>query len=202
MKGIKSKKIPPDHLKETHEMLRQQIKILTEDIEMKINSSKTHKHKPKDHVTEQSGRLNEDLFPVQITNYKTAIGNHKAKLEGFFNLKKVESIEEEIKRKRELLFNVKYENNVLNNIHKTQQNAIKDYRNKFQNKNEQLVLNDKLRALKEEFKYTKDLQINFQERLKKQNEKILMLEDRCQLIRDNIERKKKQTLSVTPSEDV
>ncbi len=117
----------------------------------------------------------------------------KAKMEGFYNLRKLEGIENDIKSKRDILNSLKYENNVLNNINKNQTKAKAQYEQKFENKNEIKILQEKLRLLKEEYKYSKDVQKTTDMKLKNQNTLINSLEEKCSKIKENIEFKKRSS---------
>lgn len=65
------------------------------------------------------------------------------------------------------------------------------YELKHENKNEVKVLTEKLKILREEFKYSKDLLKSTETKIKSQNLYILNTEIKCQKIKENIEFKKR-----------
>jgi len=65
------------------------------------------------------------------------------------------------------------------------------YELKYENKNEVKVLTEKLKILREEFKYSKDLLKSTEAKIKSQNFYILNTEIKCQKIKENIEYKKR-----------
>lgn len=71
------------------------------------------------------------------------------------------------------------------------------YELKYENKNEVKVLTEKLKILREEFKYSKDLLKSTEGKIKSQNLYILNTEIKCQKIKENIEFKKRN--KETPS---
>lgn len=129
----------------------------------------------------------------KISKYKEQIAALKSKMEGLYNIRRIENIENEIKSKKEQLNSLKYEHNVLSNIQKNQNKAKAQFEQKYENKNEVKLLQEKLRTLKEEFKYSKDLQKSTEAKIKTQNSMILSLEEKCSKIKENIEFKKKST---------
>jgi hypothetical protein len=177
--------------------------LLAKRIEESILTSKNNQLYKNDYLTDEMSILNDDYMPIhqKINKYKDSISELKAKLEGFYNLKRyyyklinfdrVEFLESEIKNKKVLMDNLKHENNVLNNINKNQNKAMSQYVQKYENKGEVKVLQEKLKSLKEEYKYSKDLFKSTEVKIKNQNTIILSLEEKCQKIKDNIEFKKK-----------
>jgi hypothetical protein len=127
----------------------------------------------------------------KINKYKDSIAALKAKMDGFYNLKKIEERENDIKSKKDQVDSLKYENNVLSNIQKHQTMAKVQYEQKYENKNEVKILQEKLRTLKEEYKYSKDLQKSTEAKLKTQNGIIITIEEKCGKIKENIEFKKR-----------
>lgn len=178
-----------EQLKTNNEEMKKLIQDICFQIEDKIKSS-TQTHIP----TTELSLLNDEFIPLHqtITRYKDSITQLKAKLEGFYNLRRIVSMEQEVKVKKEQLYSVKYENNVLCNIQKTQSKAIIQYQNKYENKNEINTLTEKLRVLKEEYKYSREMQRSTEIKLKTQNAAIVALEEKCKVIRENIEYKKKK----------
>jgi hypothetical protein len=128
---------------------------------------------------------------MTINKYKELTTEIKSKMERFYTLRKIENLENDIKLKTENLQKFKLENSVLNNIKKNQNKAKNQYEEKFENKQQIKILIEKFQNLKEEYKYSKDLQKNSEANLKKLNLKILALEEKNKKIRDVIELKKK-----------
>lgn len=85
---------------------------------------------------------------------------------------------------------------MLTNIQKNQSKALDQFNQKFDNKQEVKQLSEKLRATKEEHRYSKELMKGTEMKIKNQNAVIIGLNDKCQKIRDNIEYKKKNTATV------
>lgn len=100
---------------------------------------------------------------------------------------RIEQLENDIKSKKDALQNLKNENQVLHNIQKNQQKALNQFSQKYDNKNEIKLLQEKLRSLKEEFKYSKDLYKSTETKLKSQNNTIIIMEEKCKKIREKIE---------------
>jgi hypothetical protein len=78
---------------------------------------------------------------------------------------------------------------VLNNIQKNHSRAITEYTNKNDARSELKQLNDKLRIIKEEYRYSRDLLKSTDTKIKTQNATILAIEERCDKIKANIEYK-------------
>jgi hypothetical protein len=175
-------------------MLREEIANITRRIEENIIN-----HKRRGETIVEDYSANEEYLPVQqlIAKYKEQIDSVKAKMEGFYNVKKyiivvtirIESLENEIKVKREKLHDLQYEFNVLNNIQKNHSRAITEYTNKNDTRNELRLLNDKLKIIKEEYRYSRDLLKNTDNKVRTQNATVLMIEEKCEKIKANIEYK-------------
>lgn len=174
--------------------LKEQMMILIQRVDETIHQNHSHKNSHNNDSVTVDLSTHEDYMPThqKINKYKEQIASLKAKMEGVYNLRKVEAQENEIKTKKELAHNLKYENNVLNNIQKNQNKAKIQFEQKYENKNEVKQIGEKLRTLKEEFKYSKDLQKSTEAKIKTQNAIILNLEEKCQKIKENIEFKKKE----------
>jgi hypothetical protein len=174
-------------------MLRDEIVNITRRIEENIIN-----HKRKGEAIDDDYSANEEYIPVQqlIAKYKEQIENIKVKMEGFYNIKKyivyllrIDSLENEIRVKKEKLHDLQYEFNVLNNIQKNHSRAITEYTNKNDSRNELRQLNDKLRIIKEEYRYSRDLLKSTENKLRTQNATLLAIEEKCEKIKANIEYK-------------
>lgn len=108
-------------------------------------------------------------------------------------LYRIDNLENELKTKRDALTTVKYENDVLTNIQKNQNKAKQQFEVKYENKNEVRQIQEKLKTLKEEYKYSKDLLKSTDNKIKTQNSAMAQLEEKNQKIKENIEHKKRQT---------
>jgi len=135
----------------------------------------------------------DDYISLQMTinKYKDLTTEIKSKMERFYNLRRIENMENEVKLKKENLQKLKSENSVLNNIYKNQNKAKNEFEEKFENKQQMKILIEKFQNLKEEYRYSKDLQKNSEASLKKLDLKILAVEEKNKKIRDVIELKKK-----------
>jgi hypothetical protein len=92
--------------------------------------------------------------------------------------------------KRDKLHDLQYEFNVLNNIQKNHSRAITEYTNKNDTRSELKLLHDKLRIIKEEYRYSRDLLKNTENKLKTQNAILINIEQKCEKIKQNIEYRK------------
>jgi hypothetical protein len=167
--------------------LKSQLISITQRIEENLFS----KNRKKEFITEDSS-IN-DFLPVQqlINKYKEGIEQMKEKMNCFYNLKRIENLENDIRISKDKLNNMQSEFNVLNNIQKNQNKALTEYTDRNDKKNEVKMLNEKLKILKEEYRYSKDLLKNTENKLKTQNAIFVNLNEKCDKIRDNIEYRQK-----------
>jgi hypothetical protein len=93
--------------------------------------------------------------------------------------------------KKDIEKQLKTENNTLLNIYENQIKAIKEFSDKFENKNEINNIQDKYKMLKEEYKLTKDNYNMMNEKLKSHYKLMRTTEEKCRKMKENFEKIKK-----------
>ena len=184
-----------EFLKSNSQKIKTEIFNLCKKVEETLikNGSDSNSNEKNNFQDEEARLKTEEFFPIHlsINKYKDLITDTKLKMERFYNLRKIENYENEIKLKTENLQNLKTENSSLNFIKKNQKKGIADFEDKNYNKYETKMVFDKLQNLKEEFRFSKDLQKSSEANIKKLNAKIVSLEEKNRKIREVIDLKKK-----------
>lgn len=192
-----NKNTQPQYTQSNIEMLRAQLRFVCD----KIEETLIHAINPqKEKEQKEEELLNiphiEDQYPIgqTINNYKEQSQQSKYKLETVYNITKLEALESGVKTKREKLKEKYAENSTLVLINQNQQRGIKEYEDKYHNKKEVMQLGDKLKTAKEEVKITKEYMKGLDAQIKGQLSQMTVLKEKCQIIKDNIEYKKKQQM--------
>lgn len=150
---------------------------------LKINSNLTPEQKQK-----------EKEYFQKIKNYKLKIKSAQNAIDLELKINKVDELESLYLEKKAKLELLKKENIVLKNIKVIQEkdNDLINYKNM---KKEALIsMNEKIKKLKDEIKIKKDYSRTIVEKIKSQNDKINELQNKCDLINQNIEYYKKKQI--------
>lgn len=172
--------------------LQSQLKFVCDKIEEALIQ---YRNAQRERETEK--RFQSDISPIgtelapKLSSYKAMSEDIKRKLETVYNIRKVEAVESEIKKKKETIKQMQKENVVLQRINIDQAKAITEYQNKYTNKKELNLYYERVKKMKDDIKERKEELKNVEANIKDQGGKINSLEERCKLIRDNIEYKKK-----------
>jgi hypothetical protein len=125
---------------------------------------------------------------TKINFYKEAIGKIKSQMDNFYNIKKIESLENELKVKKENLKILLKENVTLNNISKNQMKGINQFSIKNENTSEMHSLKYKINMLKEEYKDQKEINRQSEIKLKEKSNMVIQFEEKCKKMKEKIER--------------
>ena len=131
-------------------------------------------------------------FLSQVDGMKKAINEIKHELENNHNYKEIERNENKLKEEKEILYKLKKEYDTLMKINKNQEKSLREVENKHNAKTELVSMSEKLKNLKDEYKILKDYNVVYGNKIKKQDETIIELNDRCNLIKENIDNKKRK----------
>ena len=151
----------------------------------KINSS----NKTSKIIKEQSEILK------KINNYKTKIKLAQEELDIQLKLSKADELENNLKERKKYLENIKKENAVLKNIKNIQEKDEKEMKDILNKKEELFSVNEKINKIKGEAKIKKDYNHTLSEKIKSQNDQINSLQNKYNLINQNIEYFKKKQIN-------
>ena len=159
-----------------------------------INFTKSSKSlKMNSNLTEEQKQKEKEYFQ-KIKNYKLKIKSAQNAIDLELKINKVDELESLYLEKKAKLEQLKKENIVLKNIKVIQEkdNDLINYKNM---KKEALIsMNEKIKKLKDEIKIKKDYSRTIVEKIKTQNDKINELQNKCDLINQNIEYYKKKQI--------
>lgn len=144
-------------------------------------------------LTEEQKQKEKEYFQ-KIKNYKLKIKSAQNAIDLELKINKVDELESLYLEKKAKLEQLKKENIVLKNIKVIQEkdNDLINYKNM---KKEALIsMNEKIKKLKDEIKIKKDYSRTIVEKIKTQNDKINELQNKCDLINQNIEYYKKKQI--------
>lgn len=192
-----NKNNPPQNSQSNNEMLKAQLRFVCDKIEEALIQALTPQ-KEKEQIEEEVHNIPkmEDKYPIAqtINTYKELTQQSKYKLETLYNINKLEALESEVKMKREMLKELNSENSTLVSIKHNQQKGISEFEEKYNNKKEVMELTEQLKTFKEEAKISKDYMKSLDSQIKGQLSQISVLKEKFQIIKDNIEYKKKQQM--------
>jgi hypothetical protein len=174
-------KVKIKHMANQNKSLILKIVEICREIEETMNKSQFDVLQTESH--QESKILKYDDFSslqIQIGKYKEMSLNLKNKMEGFYNLRKVEFIENEIRKKKDNREALQNEHNALSKIYKNQKKANPNYNadDKTDLKPEAKFLQCNLKTLKDDFKYSKEIYKKTEKKIKKQFNKIVQLEEK------------------------
>ena len=159
-----------------------------------INFTKSSKSlKMNSNLTEEQKQKEKEYFQ-KIKNYKLKIKSAQNAIDLELKINKVDELESLYLEKKAKLEQLKKENILLKNIKVIQEkdNDLINYKNM---KKEALIsMNEKIKKLKDEIKIKKDYSRTIVEKIKTQNDKINELQNKCDLINQNIEYYKKKQI--------
>lgn len=137
----------------------------------------------------------------KINNYKIKIKIAQEELYTQLKLSKADELENTLKERKKYLENIKKENEVLKNIKNIQEKDEKEIKNIFNKKEELYSVNEKINKIKGEAKIKKDYNHTLSEKIKVQNDQINSLQNKCNLINQNIEYFKKKQINAIQSQN-
>ena len=158
-----------------------------------VNFTKTSnfsKQNYNNELTEEQKKKEKEYFK-KIKNYKSKIKTLQNELDNELMINKADELELIYKQKKSQLESLKKENTLLKNGLNKDKNKIVENQNNI-NKNSLMSINEKISKIKGETKIKKDYCKTLIEKIKTQNEKINELENKCDLINQNIEYYKKK----------
>ena len=137
----------------------------------------------------------------KINNYKIKIKIAQEELYTQLKLSKADELENTLKERKKYLENIKKENEVLKNIKNIQEKDEKEIKNILNKKEELYSVNEKINKIKGEAKIKKDYNHTLSEKIKVQNDQINSLQNKCNLINQNIEYFKKKQINAIQSQN-
>ena len=134
-------------------------------------------------------------FVSQIEEQKNKVESYKEMIEYDNKYSNITKDEDELKYIKQQLLDLKKEHEFLLKMNKKQEQGMKDVLNTDFTSNQIMELNQKLKNLKEEYRKMNDTFKSLNLKLKNQTTEINSLSENCQLIKTNIELRKKQKLN-------
>ena len=128
---------------------------------------------------------------LSIGKHKDKISALMSKMEAFYNLRKIESNENQIKDLTNVLQSVLLENQTLRSIQNKQITAQEEHSNKNENSEESKALQNRIKLMKEDMKYNKHILKGLEAKERHLRSEISFLQGKCTNIQENIEYKKK-----------
>lgn len=180
-------------LKYQNTYLKQQIEMLSSKIGDYIQTLKVKQlnkdHSKHEHIIPSSKEDIQAYVHVQkeISFYRENINKLKIQMEGIYNLSKVESLENELKVKREKLNALKQEELLLDSIQKSHSKAIEELEDKYENKNEINFIKIKIQGQKEELRAKKEIIKTQELKLKDLHAQLYSLDVKSKQVKDKIE---------------
>ena len=179
---------------EQKNIIQSQLKFICDKIESALNSIHSKKiEKEREEIDRLINNNHIDIKSISkdISSYKEHTKKIQEELDNIYNNEMINQIESDIKGKKDFIKQMKKDNGILKKATKEQEKDI--YGNKGNNENNEIkLLENKLKKLKEALKVTKDFYKNQEIKLKEQQNAIESLNKKSQMIKDNIEYKKKQ----------
>ena len=179
---------------EQKNIIQSQLKFICDKIESALNSIHSKKiEKEREEIDRLINNNHIDIKSISkdISSYKEHTKKIQEELDNIYNNEMINQIESDIKGKKDFIKQMKKDNGILKKATKEQEKDI--YGNKGNNENNEIkLLENKLKKLKEALKVTKDFYKNQEIKLKEQQNTIESLNKKSQMIKDNIEYKKKQ----------
>ena len=164
-----------------------------------LNKEKKPNTLEKDLINEQ--KQTEKNFQKTINYFKHLINKTKNELEIALTMNKIVEYENLIKEKINYVKKLKNENIGLNKIRENQITKIGEYQIKVLQNDEINNINNKIKSLKELIKTKKDFYQLNQEKIRLQLKEKRNLENKCNLINDNIKYKKKEKINEVENEN-
>ena len=130
----------------------------------------------------------------KIKNYKFKIKSAQNELDIELKINKADELESIFSQKKKYYDKICKENEVLKKIKDNQENEKSEVNYKAMKKEALISMNEKILKIKEEINVKRDYYKTIVEKMKSQNEKIKELQERCDLINENIEYYKKKQI--------
>ena len=161
-----------------------------------VNVTKSTKFTQVNEGMTEEQKLKEKEYLKKIKIYKTKINALQNQLDIEIRTNKVDELEILYTGKKAYLEKLKKENNYLKSINNMDENSQNEINNKNMNKAELISINEKINKIKDETKIQKDYCKTLIEKIKSQNGKIKDLQNKCDLINQNIEYYKKKQIQI------
>ena len=159
-----------------------------------VNVTKSTKFTQVNEGMTEEQKLKEKEYLKKIKIYKTKINALQNQLDIEIGTNKVDELEILYSGKKAYLEKLKKENKYLKSINSMDENSQNEINNKNMNKAELISINEKINKIKDETKIQKDYCKTLIEKIKSQNGKIKDLQNKCDLINQNIEYYKKKQI--------
>lgn len=135
-------------------------------------------------------------FSREITKNKKSINEFQMKIEAVEAIENITSIESAIKKKIDQLKTLSFENSTLKLIKHNQTKGEAKLPSNSINRNELIALAEKSKRMREEIKVNKDFNSTLAFKAKSQESQMTVIEKKCQIIKENIEYKQRQQMSL------
>ena len=179
-------------------LIKSHLKLICDKIEQGLNNY----HKSKEISKEKNDKTLHNSLSIieikpltkQINHYKQQTENIENELKEVYNINKVNELESNIKKKKNISKKLKKDNITLRKVVSEQSKGIDEYISKFDNTKEINEIKEKIKKEKEELKIKKDNYKETETNLKNQKIKIDNLDKKIKLIKENIEYCKKKQM--------
>ena len=177
----------------TYKKLKLDLITICQNIEESFNLIlQTNKEKKVESQT-NSERKNDQKDLTQLINqYKTKTKDAEIQLEAVYKMGRILEIEQELQSKENEYKKLKNENETLNSIRVHHVKGLEEYQNKILKRNEIVSLNEKIKKTKEETKIKRNYYRTTESQIKGQLNQIKVLEEKCKIIKENIEYRKEK----------
>lgn len=179
----------------------QEVKLLIETSIAKYTKRFNRNNNSPNKGDEEESQKEAVVFRETVAHYKEIITELNNELLLGFTSRKLQAQENELRNHQSKLEELENENKSLKTIKKRQAKGIEEFENKYNNKVERVVLTEKQKNLKQEWKIVKDYYDNQMMTLKKQQNEINGLLAHCELVKSNIHRKKRLNRSIDNTDD-
>ena len=198
-------KIEYESLLKTHNKLKYNLVKICNQIESNLNliyfqpqnlNEASNKTQPYNSITSQiteTIKKNKNVYQ-EIKEYKKKADEIQIELEIALKMNKVLEIESLYAEKEKQYKELEEENKSLNKVRNHQIKGLEEYQNKVLKRQELNNINQKINRLKSEIKKQREEYKMNESRYKGQLSKIDVINKRCQIIRENINYKKKEKL--------
>ena len=160
-----------------------------------VNVTKSTKFTQINEGPTEEQKLKEKEILKKIKNYKTKINTLQNQLDIEIGLNNIDELEILYNGKKAYLEKLKNENKYLKSINNNiDENSRNEINNKKANKVELISINEKINKIKDETKIQKDYCKTIIEKIKSQNGEIKDLQNKCDLINQNIDYYKKKKI--------
>ena len=180
-------------LNPTYKKLKLDLITICQKIEESFNLIlQTSQEKKKESQTNSERKNDQKELTQLINQYKTKTKDAEIQLEAVYKMGRILEIEQELQSKENEYTKLKNENDTLNSIRVHHVKGLEEYQNKILKRNEIVSLNEKIKKTKEETKIKRNYYRTTESQIKGQLNQIKVLEEKCRIIKENIEYRKEK----------